>query len=201
MLETQMFFVTKFIERGSLKGLLSSENSRNYFMQPSIVYNAAVQICSALLHLHSHHIIHRDVAARNILVDEHNNFILSDLGLGRWINNNTSEYDMEKSTALPARWTAPDVLINKRYNEKSDIYSLAVTLWEMLTGGLLPHQHIKDNLQVIALISAHQLHLSIPSNCPAQFSTILSAMLHQDHQHRPSAAKLLEMLNNIRNYF
>lgn len=91
MVAQQMYFCTRFVERGSLKSLLCADARsggdalRAYYRHPAHCLRAAVEIADGLLHLHAHHVVHRDVSARNILVDAAGGHIVSDLGLSRWM--------------------------------------------------------------------------------------------------------------------
>ena len=198
MVQTTMYFVTEFVPRGSLKSLLSPSPAaassgstaaaamawKSYYAHPLKCIEAAAEVAQGLLHLHRHHVVHRDVSARNVLVSAEGKHVLSDLGLSRWMekrhvhikpsNSQAHEaedaagesqyeelYSMHTLTALPARWTAPECLRSQCFGPASDVYSLGVCLWEMASGGRLPYAHVKDNLQVIAGVVLGELELEI----------------------------------------
>jgi serine/threonine protein kinase len=149
MVAQQMYFVSKFIERGSLKSLLCTPSEhggdalRRYYAHPLHCLRAAIEIAEGLMHMHAHHIVHRDVSARNILVSKEGKHVVSDLGLSRWMEKKPVDgadassaasssvavayedvYSMHTLTALPARWTAPECLRSQRFSEKSDVWGL-----------------------------------------------------------------------------
>lgn len=81
-----------------------------------------------MIYLHQNNIIHRDLKSFNILLDENLNVKVADFGIAR-VKSNTSTM----TTAGTVAWTSPEILRHETYNEKSDVYSFAIVLWEMLS--------------------------------------------------------------------
>jgi len=110
-------------------------------------------VIKGLAHLHSVDIIHGDLRAANVLVDEHGNAVLADYGLTFIIDS--SEFTTTK-IAGPARWTAPEILDSPddeevseaHYSTKSDVFAFAMTFIEIITGQP-PFQRIKNDSAVI----------------------------------------------------
>src|SRR3989338_116357 len=95
------------------------------------------QIASALAFLHSLRIVHRDVAARNILLESDEKAKLSDLGLSRILESDGQERGTQ-SFVGPIRWMAPECIRNSQYSSASDAYAFGVLMWEVWSGGDLP---------------------------------------------------------------
>ena len=94
----------------------------------------AVQICAALSKAHSRHIIHRDIKPTNILVTTDGVPKVTDFGIARSVSAETAT--MRVDTVGSVHYSSPEQVRGGFTDEKSDIYSIGVTLYEMITGKL-----------------------------------------------------------------
>ncbi|EPZ51561.1 Stk1 family PASTA domain-containing Ser/Thr kinase [Alicyclobacillus acidoterrestris] len=95
-----------------------------------------VQICAALAHAHEQHIIHRDVKPHNILVNKFGVVKVTDFGIARAVTGNTITDRQATSVLGSVHYFSPEQARGGQTDAKSDIYSLGVVLYEMLTGSL-----------------------------------------------------------------
>lgn len=96
----------------------------------------SLQIASAISHAHGHHTIHRDIKPQNILVSDSGQVKVTDFGIAKAANSNTVT-----STAIGSvHYISPEQAKGKYCDEKSDIYSLGITMYEMATGQV-PFDH------------------------------------------------------------
>lgn len=91
------------------------------------VVNVGVQICNALIACKKHNIIHRDIKADNILVDEDGNIKLGDFGIAK-----VSEFTSPGTSIGTPGFEAPEVYHHREYGSSADIYSLGLVLYWML---------------------------------------------------------------------
>ena len=122
------FLVMEYVEGGTLagrifdKGKLSEEEARRI----------AIEACKGLEHAHEQRLIHRDIKPLNILIGKSGTVKIADFGIARVCRDSASRLNsqVDSGTLL---YMSPEQLIGKS-NEASDIYSLGVVLYEMLTG-------------------------------------------------------------------
>ena len=104
----------------------------------------AYSIIKGMTYMENYFLVHRDIAARNILLrKEKGNIVLkiADFGLSR-LNN----YRMTKDSKISRKWYAPEALERKLYNNKSDVWSFGVLFWELMNAGDQPPIHFRPPL-------------------------------------------------------
>tara|TARA_B100001287_G_C22644166_1_gene511756 strand:- start:151 stop:1377 length:1227 start_codon:yes stop_codon:yes gene_type:complete len=123
--KTFIYVALEYCENGTLhkflnKRPLKEKHCRFYFSQ----------IISALKYLHKINILHRDLKPQNILLDKFNNIKLTDFDFAKYADNNT----VLKTICGTPLYMAPEIIKYKRYNNKSDIWSIGIILFQMITG-------------------------------------------------------------------
>ena len=94
----------------------------------------AYQIAAELTYLSSIDIVHRDLACRNILVDEGKVLKITDFGLSRETDN---IYVQKSRVRVPFKWMAIESIIARDFTSASDVWSYGIVLWEIATLGKL----------------------------------------------------------------
>jgi len=138
------FCIVSEMQTGCLKQMLVND-SHSALHLPIRKLQIITSTASGLAHLHAHHIIHRDIAARNILIGKEGRAVVSDFGLSREIdpqpdkelqegrNVTESYYRVDSQHLLPIRWMAPESLMHGKFSKKSDVWMFGVTMWEVIT--------------------------------------------------------------------
>ena len=119
--------LTRYAENGSLGQTLKAFGKLNERLVASYV----VKILEGLHYLHQSGVVHCNLKAANILTTKNGNVKLSDFGVS--LNMLAIERDLKDVTGTP-NWMAPEVIELKGASPKSDIWSLACTVIELLTG-------------------------------------------------------------------
>ncbi|KJH40513.1 protein tyrosine kinase [Dictyocaulus viviparus] len=95
-----------------------------------------VQLVKALTFLESKHYVHRDVAARNILLSKDEKVVkLCDFGLMRSLKENERTYVMHARNRVPFSWCPPEALRYRQFSHASDVWAFGVTAWEIFSYG------------------------------------------------------------------
>ncbi len=148
----------------------------------------ATQVCSALAFLEEKRILHRDVAARNVLVNADGSVVkLSDLGAARDVYR-TEEYIKSNSSSarLPIAWMAPESLRDNVYTHKSDVWSFGVFLWELTSFARTPYGALGPR-EIAAEVAAGN-RLAQPAACTTAMYATMKACWAATAVDRPSFA-------------
>ena len=128
----QPYFVMRYMAGGSLTELISNHGRLSLAETANIVDRLA----SALAHAHDKNIIHRDIKPDNILFDTEGHPYISDFGVAQPAVSDDSTM-IEGDIGTPG-YMSPEQAKHEDVDERSDVYSLAVVIFQMLTGKDLP---------------------------------------------------------------
>ena len=182
-IEGQAYIAMEYVEGRPLSELIPAHGLP---LEAVIRYGA--QIADALEHAHSHGVVHRDLKTPNVVVGTNGRAKVLDFGLARRVPQNLTEADTRSSDAVAAPGLAgtlpympPEVLLGEPGNERSDIWALGVTLFEMSTGEL-PFKGRNDfELTAGILRSPPQV---LPAHVPAMVRGVIQRCLAKDPAHR-----------------
>src|SRR6266851_9062027 len=190
------YMVMEYIEGQTLADYIHATSGRGNFPSPTEIVQLFTSIGLAVDYAHQQGMLHRDLKPANILLDKQNMArnpmgepILTDFGLARLLGSpSTSLTAVQLGTPL---YIAPEQVTGYAGNERSDIYSLGIILYEMTTG-TLPFQGDSPT----AVMSQHlnappPLPMLINPNIPPALEMVILRCLAKDPAARfPSAASL-----------
>lgn len=183
--------ITEFLPRGSLYRIIHRPHCPIDERQR---IKMALDVAKGMdcLHTSNPTIVHRDLKSPNLLVDQNWNVKVCDFGLSR-LKHNT--FLSSKSTAGTPEWMAPEVLRNEPSNEKCDIYSFGVILWELATLRL-PWSGMNP-MQVVGAVGFQNKRLEIPKELDPIVARIIWECWQTDPNLRPSFAQLTVALTQL----
>lgn len=174
--------VMQYMTNGSLYNFLHSSHSLGWAQR----WNIALDIGRGISHLHSQHILHRDLKSPNVLLEERDGELhakITDFGLAKVkTETRTSTYASPMGT-LP--WMAPEILgLMARYSPASDVYAYAIILWEIVTRKS-PYAEAADAQVIIRCVQAGERE-AIPPECPSRYAALIERCWAQRPEARPS---------------
>ncbi|KAH9405597.1 Tyrosine-protein kinase Src42A [Tyrophagus putrescentiae] len=191
--------VTELMQNGSLLEYLQGKGRNKMIKLGQLIYMAA-QIAAGMAYLESAGYIHRNLAARSILVGEYNTVKIG--GLSRLIKEAEEEEEEEYETRVdnfhfPIKWTAPEAAANYcgKFSIKSDVWSFGVLLTELVTHGGAPYPDMTD-AEVLSQVD-QGYRMPCPAGCPPVLYDIMLECWNKDPLKRPTFETLQWKLDDF----
>ncbi|XP_076440638.1 uncharacterized protein LOC143280044 isoform X2 [Babylonia areolata] len=196
-----MYVAMEYAKHGDLRTFLrKSRKLRQHdygncgatpFVSKTMLLRFALDAAQGLRHLADKQIIHRDVAARNVLLGDHLVAKIADFGLSK----NDETYVKTSSTRVPIRWMAVESLFNNTYTTQSDVWSFGVVLWEIFTLGGTPYSST-DTQQLFAYLK-DGYRLKRPKLCDQNTYAMMLQCWNENAQRRPTFPELCGRLQRM----
>ena len=185
------YFVLELPPMGTLANFLKS--GQNIVM--STMLDVCCQMSAALSHLaNKTYIIHRNVTCTSFMVFEDTNVKLSGFHKARQVTEDV--YISSPSDEILIKWASPEVLIDQVYTTKSDVWSLAVTMWQVFTKGEDPYSSVSAENSAINILKGEVL--SKPSACPKSVYDLMMQCWKLGLLDRPCATRLNRVLMTLK---
>ena len=124
------YLVMEYVSGSTLKDLIREQGR----LQPIQAIQMTLRILAAIDHAHKNQIVHRDIKPQNILVTESSVIKVADFGIARKTGQSTMTAQNGGNIFGSVHYFSPEQASGKVADEKSDIYSVGIVLYEMLTG-------------------------------------------------------------------
>ena len=187
--------VTEYADGGDLS--LAIKNQRKEYFKESQILDYFTQICLAIKHIHGKHIIHRDLKSQNIFLTKTGLVKLGDFGIAKNLN---CTWQKAKTMIGTPYYLSPEIVNNKPYSFKSDIWSLGVLLYEMMA---LKMPFDANSLPMLTLKIIKGNYAPPPQKFTPDLRNLVSMLLNVDPDKRPSIDQILKLpiiKNRIKNY-
>lgn len=188
------YIVMEFIDGQTLKEVIKSKGK----LTPDETVNFSLQIAEALQHAHRNHIVHRDIKPHNIMVTADNRAKVTDFGIARAVTSST--VTTTSNVLGSVHYFSPEQARGGYTDEKSDIYSLGIVMYEMITGKVpydgdspisVALKHIQEEI-----VPPRELDPSVPENIDV---IILKCVQKRQSDRYNNITDLIQDLKNIRN--
>ena len=157
------YIVMELIEGITLKSYIEKKG----FLENKEAIGIAIQVAQGIAAAHEQHIIHRDIKPQNMIISRDENVKVADFGIARAVSSQT----MNATAVGSVHYISPEQARGGYCDERSDIYSFGITMYEMVTGRV-PFEG--DNTVAVALA-----HLETPITPPSQLNPVVSSGLEQ----------------------
>ena len=176
------YMVMEFVPGETLQQRLKRLNTSQRKMSVEEALKITIEICNALSYAHKRGMVHRDIKPANIMLDVNNDAILMDFGIVKIIGG--SSHTVTGAVMGTARYMPPEVVRSEPADQRSDIYALGITLYEMISG--------KPPFEADSVMTVMMMHLNDPvpdirlsrEHLDSQLAYILGKALAKDRNQR-----------------
>ncbi|CAG9539126.1 unnamed protein product [Cercopithifilaria johnstoni] len=185
-----LMIIIEMINGGCLTDVLESRKGNVY--ENEKIENMSLGSARGLEYIHSQKIIHRDIAARNVLYTENRVAKISDFGMSRY----GEFYEMSKGNKkVPLKWTAPESMVTYQYTPKTDVFSYSILLWEIFSDGEEPYKGM-TSIEVKRMISCGE-RLKKPEGCPDFMYHLMEKCWNQNPDNRCTMSEVVKQLEDM----
>mmetsp|Transcript_33593 Transcript_33593/g.84354 ORF Transcript_33593/g.84354 Transcript_33593/m.84354 type:complete len:607 (+) Transcript_33593:3-1823(+) len=183
--------VTEWCPNGSMYDLLVKKKRPLTMLQ---LVRMMLGAAAGILHLHIEGVIHRDIAARNVLVGDSLTAFVSDFGLSRQIVEESLVGHTESNIG-PVKYMAPEAIAQKNYSVKSDSFSFGAFIWECVTR---QEPYDGENLYTVARgVVDGTKRLPIPADAPKPLADLMRDCFEQNPDKRPDFRQIVQRLSDF----
>ncbi|MBM3700296.1 MAG: Stk1 family PASTA domain-containing Ser/Thr kinase [Actinobacteria bacterium] len=173
------YIVLEFVDGASLKELID----KNGAITPGTAANYCIQICNALELAHDNNLIHRDIKPQNILLDKNGLLKVTDFGIAKF-----TAADITKTVNIlgTAHYLSPEQAQGKALDNRTDIYSLGILMYEMLTADVPFRGGSSIDISIRHISEKPQAPSEINSSIPPGIEAIIMKCLEKNPDDRYS---------------
>ena len=215
--KTKIFIISEYMKNKSLKIFIDS-NKRNISLKQKLLFIYEISLAIEYMHSRLYKILHRDIKSSNILLDDNLHCKLCDFGMSKYYynnnkissnnqesNNNNLNTNYQTNSQSTLFWMSPEYLCNGIINEKSDIYSFGILIWEIFMEDTSPYKNININDYLLGNKDIVYNNRPIINDiyfqeCP-EMKELMQLMWNQDYNKRPNIEYILNFLENLNNKY
>jgi serine/threonine protein kinase len=183
------YYAMEYVEGETLEAVLAKKDRLSVSQACQLIW----QLCDALEEMHSEGVVHRDLKPANVMIDKTTTVKLTDLGIAKdtsqVFNSKLTEADTTVGTVA---YMAPEQLAGKELTRRSDLYSMGIMFYQMLTGrlpftGRTVYEYINQR-QAGAFPRASAINTKIP----LELDELVTELMKQNPDERPRDARVVQ---------
>eukprot|EP00929_Paragymnodinium_shiwhaense_P121307 TRINITY_DN93487_c0_g1_i1.p1 TRINITY_DN93487_c0_g1~~TRINITY_DN93487_c0_g1_i1.p1 ORF type:complete len:466 (+),score=123.95 TRINITY_DN93487_c0_g1_i1:93-1490(+) len=180
----RLCIVMDYADGGDLNGKIKKQGG--LLLPESQVLLWFVQCCFALLHVHDRKVLHRDLKTQNIFLMSSGQVKLGDFGIARILD---ATKDYAKTMVGTPYYLSPEIIQDRPYAFKSDVWSLGIVLYEMAT---LTHPFDADSLAILAGKILNNQIPALDTSYSQDIVSLIHVMLDKNEKNRPAVREILK---------
>ena len=186
------YIITEYLEKKSLKLVLDNKKIELKLIDK---LNICLEISLGINYLHTRNplVLHRDLKSSNCLVDKNNRVKLCDFGLSKFYENS----DRQTNSSSTCFWMAPEFIVNKTFNEKSDIYSLGILFWEIFMRDTIPYKDMNELTFLLGDFEVLKKRPIIPNDFDPDIRKLIENCWEMDYNKRPVISEVIKIIENF----
>ena len=146
-------------------------------------------------YLSSNRYVHRDLAARNVMIDSDLCLKVADFGLTRDIYTKDYYRNNDNNAKFPVKWMAPESIEHLFFNNKTDVWSYGILMWELMTRGAMPYPGVENWQLLQHLKEGHRMDR--PKYCPKDFYDLMLKCWAFDNKNRPLFKDMIQLIKTL----
>eukprot|EP01091_Cochliopodium_minus_P014486 TRINITY_DN4920_c0_g1_i1.p1 TRINITY_DN4920_c0_g1~~TRINITY_DN4920_c0_g1_i1.p1 ORF type:complete len:517 (-),score=144.86 TRINITY_DN4920_c0_g1_i1:18-1568(-) len=189
--DEDLYLVTEFVAGGDLRKYLKDKDyNLPWKMRIKLSYDAAC----ALAYLHVKGLIHRDLKSKNLLVSSDWKIKVCDFGFARTAPSGRERRPM--TICGTQDWMAPEVMLGMPYNQKADVFSYGIVLFEIITRRKVS-EFLQRDAQDGFAVNKKKFMEFVPKDAPSDFVNLAFECCSVEIDERPEFTEILDRLNNM----
>lgn len=208
----KFYIISEYMKNRSLK-LYIDTNKGNIPLKQKLLFIYEISLAIEYMHTRNQKFLHRDIKSSNVILDDNLHCKLCDFGMSKHYDNNKSNQNYDNTYNLNTNyqtnsqstlfWMSPEYLCDGIINEKSDIYSFGILIWEIFMEDTSPYKNININDYLLGNkdVVYYKRPMIVDDNfkdCP-DIKDLMILMWDQDYNKRPDIGYILDMLEILNN--
>eukprot|EP00873_Tetraselmis_striata_P046474 jgi/Tetstr1/466738/TSEL_011211.t1 len=161
------------------------QRRKGVLLPEETILDWTVQMCLGLKHVHDRKILHRDLKSQNVFMSKGGVLKLGDFGVSKVLN---STHHLASTAVGTPYYLSPEICQNKKYNQKSDIWSLGCLLYEVTS---LKHAFEAGSLKLLIHKIIRGQYPPLSSRYSTELRSLIDNMITRDPKKRPSINQIL----------
>ena len=141
-------------------------------LEDEVLIHMAIEVARDMAYLHTHFVIHRDLRADTILLDENNTCKIARFNFVKYVDEDTHTYTTVGVERIAMKWATPEALSNGVFSTLSDVWSFGIFLYEIVTYGVFPYPGMRNAETLKRVFGGYRMPYPDKTICPQELYNI-----------------------------